>query len=105
MRGLSALDCSPRVSGYCVAGGLGQLWSFGKDPLKKDHFANAPEADPMTMDQGSTCDQSIEDPAAANACPETPIPFRIREIRFAPGTTSPTDADVVASTSGCCALI
>jgi hypothetical protein len=85
MRGLNALACSPRQQGYCVAGGLGQLWSFRGGKF---------ESTPVTSALAST---------AGAVETDTPIALRIRDIRFAPGDSAPPDADVVAVTSGCCA--
>ena len=82
MRGLSALACSPYPDqeGYCVAGALGQLWTF-----KNGSFASLP----VTSASG----------AAGLA---GPIALRIRDIRFPPGESAPDDAQVFAVSAGCC---
>ena len=71
MRGLNALACSPRQEGYCVAGGLGQLWSF-----KDGKFDSTPTTSALVSTGGA-----VDTP--------TPIAFRIRDIRFAPATQHP----------------
>ena len=101
-RGLSALACSPYQDqkGYCVAGGLGQLWTLTfKDDgsLQTDLTESSTEAQP---------DGTEKKPDGTTA--NTPIAFRIRDIRFPPPDPGPTDVPsgvkVVAVTSGCCTL-
>ncbi|HEX2016362.1 MAG TPA: hypothetical protein VGN69_06675, partial [Solirubrobacteraceae bacterium] len=78
MRGMQALDCSTTQRGFCVAGGLGQLWMF-----RDGRFA-----------------QGYDSQSASGLENASSFIFRVRQIRF--NTVSDTP-QVVAVTSGCCA--
>ncbi|MGH2956870.1 MAG: hypothetical protein ACRDL6_07755, partial [Solirubrobacterales bacterium] len=88
MRGLTALACDPFVGReLCLAGGLGQLWTW-----RDGRFAAGERFDalsPNPSDQGGS---------------GRPFParfrFRVRDIEFVAGDLNP---QAFAVTSGCCA--
>ncbi|HEX2015329.1 MAG TPA: hypothetical protein VGN69_01450 [Solirubrobacteraceae bacterium] len=81
MRGMTALDCSPREgdNGLCAAGGLRQLWMWKGDRFDAHGY----------NDTSTDVDRAGE------------WRFRVRSVRFAPGEKAPP-AMAVALTSGCC---
>ncbi|HEX2016712.1 MAG TPA: hypothetical protein VGN69_08460, partial [Solirubrobacteraceae bacterium] len=81
MRGLTAVDCSPDGSGFCVAGGYRQLWMWrdGRFVANYDDSAGQPGF-----------------PGAASFL------FRVRAVRFNPDPKDSSVPQVSAATSGCC---
>jgi hypothetical protein len=84
MRGLTAVDCSPRPREGCMAGGLHQLWRF--DPYSESFRSG--------WGNGSS-PQDFVDGASFR--------YRVREIRFVPGSVTPA-VQAIAVTSGCCTI-
>jgi hypothetical protein len=82
MRGLTAVDCSPRPGEGCFAGGLQQLDRF--DPIR-ERFTHLYD----------------NDPSQPNFTDAASFQFRVREIRFVPGSSTPA-VQAVAVTAGCC---
>jgi hypothetical protein len=80
MRGLDAVACSPTQAGFCVAGGLGQLWTF-----RDGHFTTGYDAQ--------------SGPEVENA---SQFRFRVREIVF---NTVSAQPESYAVTAGCCSTV
>jgi hypothetical protein len=90
MRGLTALDCTPRphIDGqFCVAGGYQQLWMWHDGRFTKGYDTASPTSD-------------LDSPGG--------LRYRVRSVRFVPGAVTPITVfntagpQVWAVTDGCC---
>ena len=99
MTGMTALDFSPRPSDCgaqreCgLAGGLGQVWQWHDGRFQPD-ASYPPAGQPVVTELSPTEPRSVAAPFDS--------PFRLRSIRFAPGTPNADQTTAVAVTMGCC---